>query len=633
MAELKPFTPSIDWGNELAASLRWVGATAAIAAVCLLSLLALVFRFTPRGRQFWCVTGAYFSGWRSVRIWLRLGVLLVSVIAAVRLSVLFSYQGNDLSTSVQIAVQGAATDNAAVKDSGIHGFWFSLMIFAILAALLLVRMLLDIHLTQRFMLAWRTWLTERLIGDWLDVRAYYLNRFTEETIDNPSQRLESDIDVFTAISGQQPNSPSQTSNGTLLFGGVSSIVSVISFTSILWRLSGDVSIFGVVLPKVMFWTLFLYVGLATIIAIRLGRPLTALSFNNTKFNAAFRYALVRLRDGAETIAFDRGETFERLQLLRRFEPVVSNYKRFVRRTLILTGWNQAVNHLIIPLPWLLQAPRLFAGEIKFGDVTQSVSVFGSIQDALSWFRNSFARFAGYQSSIERLYELVCTAEQSRHLPQLAIETSGGGAVELSAVAVHSPAGALLIKNLDLRLGSGESMVVSGKSGTGKTALLRSLAQLWPFASGTMRAPTGAHQTMFMSQQPHIPSGDLRTVVSYPRQPGEIEDEALRQSLLAVALPDCADRLDEEAEWDKLLSPSEQQRIAFARLLLTKPMAVFLDEATSALDEPLEFMIYSLARRELPDTILVSVTNRSSLNRHHQKHLELLGGGEWRLEDA
>ena len=299
--------------------------------------------------------------------------------------------------------------------------------------------------------------------------------------------------------------------------------------------------------------------------------------------------------------------------------------------MILTGWNQAVNHLIIPLPWLLQAPRLFAGQIKFGDVTQSVSVFGSIQDALSWFRNSFARFAGYQASIERLYELVCTADQSRHLPQLAIETSGGGAVELSAVAVRSPAGALLINNLDLRLGSGESMVVSGKSGTGKTALLRSLAQLWPFASGTLRAPTGAHETMFMSQQPHIPSGDLRTVVSYPRQPGEIEDEALRQSLLAVALPDCADRLDEDAEWDKLLSPSEQQRIAFARLLLTKPKAVFLDEATSALDEPLEFMIYSLARRELPDTVLVSVTSRSSLNRHHQKRLELLGGGEWRLE--
>jgi putative ATP-binding cassette transporter len=631
MADLKPFTPSIDWGNELAASLRWIATTAAISAVCLFAVLALVVRFTRSGRQFWYVTGDYFSGRRSLRIWLRLGALMVSVITAVRLSVLFSYQGNDLSTAVQIAVQGAATDNIAVKNSGVHGFWISLLIFAILAALLVTRMLLDQLMTQRFMLAWRAWLTERLIGNWLDGRAYYLNRFTEETIDNPGQRLESDIDVFTALSGAQQNTPSQTSNGTLLFGGVASVVSVTSFTSILWRLSGDVSIFGIVLPKAMFWTLFLYVGFATVFATHLGRPLTALSFNNTKFNAAFRYSLVRLRDGAETIAFDRGETFERQQLRKRFEPVISNYKRFVNRTLILTGWNQAVNHVIIPLPWILQAPRLFAGQIKFGDVTQSVSVFGSIQDALSWFRNSFARFAGYQAAILRLYEVVNAADRSNRLTRLTVEESGSGTVEFNAVEVRTPAGAPLITDLDLRLEAGESMVVSGSSGAGKTALLRSLAQLWPFASGAMRAPAGAHEMMFMSEQPHIPSGDLRTVVSYPRQPGEIDDEGLRRALLAVALPDCADRLDEEAEWDKLLSPSEQQRIAFARLLLTKPKAVFLDGATSALDEPLEFMIYSLARRELPDSVLVSATNRSSLNRHHQRNLQLLGGGEWKIE--
>jgi putative ATP-binding cassette transporter len=169
MADLKPFTPSIDWGNELAASLRWIATTAAVSAVCLFAVLVLVVRFTRSGRQFWCVTGDYFSGRRSLRIWLRLGALMVSVITAVRLSVLFSYQGNDLYTAVQIAVQGGATDNIAVKNSGVHGFWNSLLIFAILATLLVTRMLLDQLMTQRFMLAWRAWLTERLIGNWLVV--------------------------------------------------------------------------------------------------------------------------------------------------------------------------------------------------------------------------------------------------------------------------------------------------------------------------------------------------------------------------------------------------------------------------------------------------------------------------------
>ena len=630
MSELEPFKPSIDWGSELVNSLLWIAGAWVIAVACLLIAFVALSRYTLWGRQFTTITGAYFTGRDSLRVWLGLGALLASVITGVRLSVLFSYQGNDLSTSVQIAVQGAATGNAAVKQSGVHGFWISLLIFTVLAALLVTRMVVDLYLTQRFMLGWRAWLTDRLTGSWLDGRAYYRSRFIGDTIDNPDQRIENDIDVFTAASGMQPNSPHQTSNGTLLFGAVSSIISVISFTSILWHLSGDLSVFGVVIPKAMFWSLFIYVGISTFVATRLGRPLIKLTFDNEKFNAAFRHSLTRLHDSADTVAFDRGEDFERRQLRQRFGAIVDNYRRFVRRTMGLVGWNYSVNHIIIPVPWLMQAPRLFAGQIKFGDVTQSVSVYSSIQESLSWFRNSYDQFAGYRSSIIRLYELVTAGEKSRQLPQLSVEVSKDGVIELHGVDVSKPSGGTLIADLALRLEAGDSVMVTGQSGTGKTTLLRSLAQLWPYASGTMRRPGESHEVMFLSQLPYLPYGDLRSVVCYPRQPDEISEADVARVLTEVALPHCVDRLDEVAEWEKELSPGEQQRIAFARVLLTKPKAVFLDGATSALDENLEFMIYGLLRQEVPGIIVVSVTGHNKTDEHHEQHLELLGDGQWRL---
>lgn len=633
MDDARLFSPSIDWSRGLLDSLIWISEAWAVTALCTLTVLALIARFTVWGRQFWTVTGAYFTGKRSVGPWLSLSAMLLSVIIGVRLNVLFSYQGNDLYSAAQTAVEGHAVGNRAVEDSGISGFWLSLLIFSVLAAILVTRIMIDLFITQRFMLAWRAWLTDRLTDDWLDGRAYYRIRFIDNTIDNPDQRIQSDIDIFTAISGPQPNTPHQTSNGTLLFGAISSIVSVVSFTQILWDLSGSVSLFGVELSRALFWPVFIYVAFATVIAFWLGRPLIRLSFNNEKFNAVFRYALVRLRDAAEAVALYRGERSERHQLRMRFEPVLSNYRRFINRTMIFTGWNLSMNHVIIPLPWLIQAPRLFSGQIQLGTVTQSVAAFGAIHDALSFFRNSYDVFAGYRASIVRLHGLVTADDQSRALPKLAVTAEPNGGVEFDAIEVRNPAGEELIRDLHLRVGPTESLIITGESGTGKSTLLRSLAQLWPYTSGTMRCPVGEHETMFLSQLPYVPLGDLRTVVSYPLEPGEISDDRLRAALDAVALPRYTPRLSDEADWAKVLSPGEQQRVAFARVLLIRPKAVFLDEATSALDEPLEFMIYSLVRRELPDTVLISVTHRSTVNRHHRKRLELFGEGRWRLSDV
>jgi vitamin B12/bleomycin/antimicrobial peptide transport system ATP-binding/permease protein len=410
------------------------------------------------------------------------------------------------------------------------------------------------------------------------------------------------------------------------------VVSVASFAVILWNLSGGLTLFGVELPRAMFWIGFAYVLVATIIAFWIGRPLIRLTFNNEKFNAAFRYSLVRLRDAAESVAFYRGENAERVQLRQRFAPIVDNYKRFINRSVKFYGWNVSISQIINPLPWIIQAPRMFAGEIKLGDISQTSSAFGSIQTGLSFFRNSYDQFAGWQASIIRLHGLVIANEEGRALPSLTVEPSKSCLVELEDIQVTTPDGQLLVENLDLQLESGDTLIVTGRSGAGKTTLLRSLAQLWPFTTGTFRYPQADHETMFLSQMPYVPLGDLRAVVSYPQEPGEIPDERLHWALEKVSLPQCSKRLSEVADWVKVLSPGEQQRIAFARVLLTRPRAVFLDEATSALDEGLEYTMYDLVRKELPETILVSVTHRSTVGQHHEKHLHLLGGGQWTLGD-
>ncbi|MBV8860904.1 MAG: ABC transporter ATP-binding protein/permease [Mycobacterium sp.] len=624
------FEPSIDWGHALVDSLSWIAVTWLISAVCVIVALALLRLLTPWGRQFWQITGGYFTGRRSVRVWTMLGVLLLSVVITVRLTVLFSYQTNDLASSIQIAVQAMATHNEAVKQSGVQGFWMSILIFSIMAAIYIARYMLDIYLTQRFIVAWRVWLTDRLTGDWLEGRAYYRGRFIDNTIDNPDQRIQQDIDVLTAGVGGTPNMPSNGTSAVLLFGAVQSVLSVVSFTAILWNLSGTLTLFGVSIPKAMFWILIVYMLVATILGFWIGRPLIRLSFRNELTNAAFRYALVRVRDAAEAIGFYRGESAERVQLRRRFQPIIDNYLRYVNRTVGWYGFNVSMTQLIDPLPWVLQAPRLFAGQIKFGAVTQTQRAFNNISDGLSFFRNYYDQFASYRAAILRLHGLVVADEKARDLPELLVRPSVDGAVDVEGVEVRTPNGDQLIDSLDLHLSGGDALVITGPSGSGKTTLLRSLAQLWPYGSGTLRCPDGPNQTMFLSQLPYVPLGDLRAVVCYPSPEGDIPDSTLREVLVKVMLPHLVDLLDEELDWVKVLSPGEQQRVAFARVLLTKPKAVFVDEATSAMDEGLELTMYQLLRNELPDTVLVSVSHRSTVEPHHQQRLRLLGDGQWQL---
>ncbi len=622
---METFTPSLNWGDELVGSALWVAKAWVFAAIGVVVVCALLARYTTWGRQFWRVTGDYFKGRESVPVWALLGVLLALVMIDVRLVVLLTYQSNDQFSAMQAAFEG----EGQAKDAAIHGFWVAILILAALIVAKVARTLLDTYLMQRFIIRWRVWLTHRLTNDWLDGDAYYRSRFIDQPIDNADQRIQQDIDIFTTGTGPETNTFTVSTAQTLLFGTVFAIVSVVEFTPILWSLSGPLPVFGLTLPRALFWIALLYVFFTTVVAFWIGHPLIRLTFRNELFNAAFRYALIRLRDAGEAIGLYRGEGAERGELMTRFAAIIANYRALVRRGIAFIGWNRSMNEIVDPLPTIIQAPRLFAGQIQFGDVTQSASAFTQLQGSLSFFRSVYDAFAGYRAAIIRLHGLVTANETARELPSLTAVPSTDGSVQLDKVEVRTPAGTRLIDPLDVRLDAGESLVISGTSGSGKTTLLRSLAQLWPFTSGTLRRPQD--DTMFLSQLPYMPLGNLRAVVAYPADADEYSDDEIRSALETVALGHLGGRLDEVSDWAKVLSPGEQQRVAFARVLLKKPKAVFLDEATSAIDEGQEFALYRALRDRLPDCIVVSVSHRPTLDQHHDRRLELLGDGAWRLE--
>jgi len=620
------FRPSIDWSDEFVNSTLWVLQVWVITAVSLLVVLVLVGRMTEWGRQFWRITGDYFKGRQSAPVWAVVGLLLLSAILVVRINVLLSYYANDLFSALQVTFQ---PDSA--RNTGIQGFWATILVFAVLAVCYVARTLADLYLTQRFIMRWRIWLSRRFIDDWLDDYAYFRSQFSRRPIDNPDQRIQQDIDIFTAGVGGEPNNPSHTSDRLLLFGAVQSVVAVFSFGAILWRLSGPLTLGSVTVPRALFWVVIFYVLAATIVAFVIGRPLIRLSFMNELLNAGFRYALVRLRDASAAVGLYRGETAERKVLNGRLTAVMDNYGNWRNRMVLFTGWNLSLSQAIDPLPFIVQAPRLFAREISLGDIFQSATAFHTIHNSLSFFRDAYDSFASYRAAIIRLDGLIDENTLARTFTQVTTTASGDGALDVDGVGVRTPDGGHLIRDLDLRLEAGDALLISGPSGIGKTVLLQSLAGLWPFVSGSVRLPSSRQDAMFVPQLPYIPLGDLRAVVSYPHEEGVVDDREIQRALVKVALSQLAIRLNDVKDWAKVLSVGEQQRIAFARVLLAKPRAVFLDESTSAMDEGLELMLYELIHTEFPGAILVSVSHRSTVEQFHGRHLELIGDGEWRLD--
>jgi vitamin B12/bleomycin/antimicrobial peptide transport system ATP-binding/permease protein len=596
--------PSVNWSTEWLHSLLWVFGVWVLVVVGFALVGWFLIRRTHWGRQFWRLSGMYFiprrRGWLDWRPILTVALLLLLTVSSVRLDVVLSYQGNGLLTAMQ------RLDAAE--------FWKYIGIFGILATINVVLVLFTFWISQAQIIHWRLWLNQRMAGDWLSGTAYHRMRFVNAPVDNPDQRIQQDVTSFTDDSQ------------TLALGAVSSCVGLVSFTIILWQLSGPVTVFGLQIPRAMVFLAFIYVIIATVFAFRIGRPLIRLNFLNELLTASYRYALVRIRDNSETIAFYGGEQVENAGLMSRFAAVIANTWAIVYRSLKFQGFNLAISQIAVIFPYVIQAPRFFSQQITLGDVNQTATAFGQVEGALSFFRLAYDDFASYRASLNRLTQLLDADEEARALPTPVTEERGSG-LGVSDLDVRLPDGRPLLTDLDLDISGGESLLVKGPSGSGKTTLLRSLAGLWPYVDGTITRPMDG-QAMFCGQQPYLPLGTLRTALAYPSPADSLSDDVAIETLRAVQLGHLADRLDVETDWSKTLSPGEQQRLAFGRILIARPSLAFLDETTSALDEGMEYAIYELVRERMPDCTIVSVGHRSSLENLHTNELTLLGEGQW-----
>jgi vitamin B12/bleomycin/antimicrobial peptide transport system ATP-binding/permease protein len=594
----------IDWSREWLTSLLWIARVFLFVLVGFVLVGWFLIRRTRWGRQFWRLSGMYFiprgRNWLSWRPILTVALLLLLTVAAVRLDVVLSYQGNGMFTAMQ------ELDAAA--------FWRFILIFGILATVNVVLVLITFFIGQAQIIHWRLWLNQRMVGDWMSGAAYHRGRFVSTAVDNPDQRIQQDITSYTSDSQ------------SLALGAVSSVVTLVSFTIILWSLSGPLTVFGLQIPRAMVFLAYLYVIIATVFAIRIGRPLIRLNFLNELLTASYRYALVRIRDNSENIAFYRGEQVENAGLMARFAAVIANTWAIVFRSMKFQGFNLVISQIAVVFPIVIQARRFFSQEITLGDVTQTATAFGQVEGALSFFRLAYDDFASYRASLNRLTGLLDANEEARALPAPVIEEREAG-LGIRDLDVGLPDGRSILTDLDLDIAGGESLLVKGPSGSGKTTLLRSLAGLWPYVDGTISRPDLEH-VLFCAQQPYLPLGSLRTALAYPAPAESLGDDVAVETLRSIQLGQLADRLDLEADWSKTLSPGEQQRLAFGRILIARPSLVFLDETTSALDEGLEHSLYERVREQLPDCTLISVGHGSTLDRMHTNELTLVGDGTW-----
>jgi putative ATP-binding cassette transporter len=466
---------------------------------------------------------------------------------------------------------------------------------------------------------WRRWLTDRYLRAWLDQDVYYRMQF-QGGVDNPDQRIEEDVSRFI------------TSTLTLGIGGMSAVATLISFVAILWELSGTLTIHvsghPFMLPGYLVWMAVLYALVGTWLTHRIGHPLVRLNFDQQRYEADFRFSLVRFRENAEAVALYHGDVGELRNFRERFASIVRNWWEIMRQQKRLMWFTSGYAQAAGIFPIIMVAPRYFRGQILLGGLTQTAGAFGQVQDALSFIISSYTDIASWTSVIDRLVEFRRALERARI--QAATDSgirraNCGECLKVSGVDLDLPDGQPLIANVNFSLGRGDTALLRGPSGTGKSTLFRAIAGIWPFGRGEIQMPPTA-RVLFLPQKPYLPIGTLRESVSYPMLADELDDPILRDALEAVELPELAGSLSESGHWALQLSPGEQQRIAFARALVQKPDWLFLDEATSALDEPTEAYLYRMLRDRLPATTLFSVGHRETLRFFHSRELVLYPDG-------
>ena len=570
-------------------------------------MLAMAHQSHAFLRAVWILARPY---WFSQERWAARGLLLAIIsldLGLVFINVLLNEWNNLFYNSLQ------------ERDAAV--FTEQIIRFSFLAAIYIVMAVYNLYLNQMLHIRWRRWLTENYLKDWLAEQTYYRLSFNTPPTDNPDQRIADDIRIFVSLTL------------SLSLGLLSALVTLGSFLAILWELSGALTLpdwaGGWAVPGYLVWVALLYAIVGTALTHWIGKPLSQLNFDQQRYEADFRFSLVRLRENAEGVALYGGEADESRAFRLRFGSVVRNWWSIMRCQKRLTWFTSGYAQVAVIFPYVVVAPRYFSGAIQLGGLMQTASAFRQVQESLSWFIDFYVKLAEWRATVERLTgfqsAIAATHAATHQASSLHRDHSAAAALICDALTLTRPhslthSGTPLLQ-ADLHIPAGARVLISGASGSGKSTLFRALAGLWPFGSGAIHLPAGA-RLLFLPQKPYLPIAPLRSVVTYPAGESGFDDTHVHEALCACGLPALAEDLDATAHWEQCLSPGEQQRIAFARALLLRPDWLFLDEATSALDAGWESTLYQLLRQRLPDTTVISIGHRASLTAFHDQHLRV-----------